>query len=99
MVWEEDPEWPDGQTWHGHEGVRAAFRERLESTRITVEIDELITRGDRVLTLMSWTAEGQGSGATAVLRPGVIYDFEGELVKHTRFFLDPERARQAFGAE
>jgi ketosteroid isomerase-like protein len=97
VVWEEDPEWPDGQTWHGHEGVRASFRERLESTSIGVEIDELIARGDRVLTLMTWTAEGQGSGATALLRPGVIYDFEGELVKRVRFFLDQGRAREAFG--
>ena len=26
----------------------------------------------------------------------MIYEFEGELVKRTRFFLDPVRARQAF---
>jgi len=97
VVWEEDPEWPDGQTWHGHDGVRAALRERLESTNISVEIDELIARGKQVLTLMSWTAEGVGSGATAQLRPGVLYDFEGELVKRMRFFLDQERAREAFG--
>ena len=97
IVWEEDPEWPDGQIWHGHEGVRAAFRERLESTSISVEIDELIARGEQVLTLMSWTAEGVGSGATALLRPGVLYEFEGELVRRTRFFLDQERAREAFG--
>jgi ketosteroid isomerase-like protein len=96
VVWEEDPEWPDGQTWHGREGVRTAFRERLESTSITVVIDELSSRGERVLALMTWTAEGRGSGATAVLRPGVIYEFEGELVKRTRFFLDQTRARQEF---
>jgi ketosteroid isomerase-like protein len=96
VVWEEDPEWPDGQTWHGHDGVRTAFRERLESTSIAVAIDELISRGERVLTLMTWTAEGQGSGATAVLRPGVIYELEGELVKRARFFLDQRRAREEF---
>ena len=50
-----------------------------------------------LLTSMTWTAEGQGSGAVAVLRPAVIYEFEGELVKLTRFFLDQERAREAFG--
>jgi ketosteroid isomerase-like protein len=99
VVWVEDPEWPDGQTWHGHEGVRTAFRERLESTSITAELDELISRGERVLALMTWTAEGQGSGATGVLRPGVIYEFEGELVKRARFFLDPDRARAALEAD
>jgi hypothetical protein len=48
---------------------------------------------------MTWTAEGQGSGATGVLRPGVIYEFEGELVKRARFFLDPDRARAALEAD
>jgi ketosteroid isomerase-like protein len=96
VVWEEDPDWPDGQTWHGHDGVRRSFRERLESTAITAEIDELIVRGDRVLSLMSWTAEGQGSGAVGVLRPGVIYEFGDELVQRVRFFIDQERARAAF---
>jgi hypothetical protein len=28
VVWEEDRGWPDAQTWHGHEGVRATFRDR-----------------------------------------------------------------------
>ncbi|MBA3263320.1 MAG: nuclear transport factor 2 family protein [Thermoleophilaceae bacterium] len=99
VVWEEDPEWPDGQTWHGHDGVRAAFRERLESTSIAAELEEVIERGGRVLVLMRWTAEGQGSGAMAVLRPGVIYEFEGELVKRAQFYLDRDRARAAFESD
>jgi hypothetical protein len=77
--------------------VRTAFRERLESTSISVEIDELIARGEQVLTLMTWTAEGLGSGAVGTLRPAVLYEFEGDLVKRTRFFLDQERGREAFG--
>jgi ketosteroid isomerase-like protein len=97
VVWKEDPDWPDGQTWHGHDGVRTAFRERLESTSISAEIDELIARGTQVLTLMTWTAEGLGSGAVGTLRPAVLYEFEGELVSRARFFLDQGRAREAFG--
>jgi ketosteroid isomerase-like protein len=96
VVWEEDPEWPDGQTWRGHEGVRASFRERLETTDIAIETEEVIERGPRVLVLMRWTAEGQGSGAVAELRPGVLYEFEGELIKRVRFFLRQEPAREAF---
>jgi hypothetical protein len=30
------------------------------------------------------------------LRPGVIYEVEGELTTRVRFFLDQDRARQAF---
>jgi ketosteroid isomerase-like protein len=96
VVWEEDHEWPDAQTWYGHEGVRASFRERLESTSIAVDIEDVIEREGRVLALMRWTAEGQGSGAVAAPRPGVIYEFDGELVKRVRFFLDQSRAREAF---
>jgi ketosteroid isomerase-like protein len=99
VVWEEDPEWPDGQIWRGHEGVRASFRERLESTDIAIEIEEVIERRRRVLALMRWTAEGQGSGAVAALRPGVVFDFEGELIQRVRFFLEQSRAREAFEAD
>jgi ketosteroid isomerase-like protein len=99
VVWEEDPEWPDGQIWRGHEGVRASFRERLESTDIAIEIEEVIERGRRVLALMRWTAEGRGSGAVAALRPGIVYEFEGELIRTVRFFLEQSRAREAFGAD
>jgi ketosteroid isomerase-like protein len=97
VVWEEDPDWPDGGTWHGREEVRQAFRQRLESTTITPEIEQVVERGNSALVLMRWTAEGHGSGAVADLHMGVVYEFEGELVKHARFFLDQDRARQAFG--
>jgi ketosteroid isomerase-like protein len=99
VVWEEDPEWPDGQVWHGREGVRAAFRERLESTSIAVELDQASERDNRVLLLMRWAAEGLGSGAQAVLRPAMILEFEGRLISHARFFLDRDRARKAFEGE
>jgi ketosteroid isomerase-like protein len=98
VVWEEDPDWPDGEVWHGREGVRAVFAERLESTAISAEVEGVFESGRRVLILMRWTAEGLGSGATAVQHPALISEFEGWLVKRVRFFLDRERARAAFEA-
>ena len=41
VVFQEDPAWLDGGTWHGREGVRELFRQRLESTAIEPEIEEL----------------------------------------------------------
>jgi ketosteroid isomerase-like protein len=96
VVWEEDPDWPDGAVWHGREGVRAVFAERLDSTAISVEVEEAFEAGGRVLLLMRWTAEGLGSGATAVQHPALISEFEGWLVKRARFFLSQERARAVF---
>jgi ketosteroid isomerase-like protein len=100
VVWEEDPEWPDGQVWHGHEGVRRAFAERFDDTMsLAVDFEETAERGSRVLVLMRWTAEGLGSGASAVLRPAMILDFDEFLISRARFFLDRDRARDAFEAE
>lgn len=96
VVWEEDPDWPDGEVWHGRETVREVFRERLDTTSFSPRVEEVIERDGRVLALMHWTAEGRGSGAVTELRPGVIYEFEGELTKRVRFFLDQARARRAF---
>jgi ketosteroid isomerase-like protein len=99
VVWEEDPDWPDGETWHGRETVREVFRERLDTTTFVPQVEEVIERGNRALALMYWTAEGHGSGVVTELRPGVIYEFEGELAKRVQFFLDQDRARRAFEAE
>jgi ketosteroid isomerase-like protein len=96
VVWEEDPEWPDGQVWHGHEGVRQAFRARLESTSISVEIEEAVERASRVLMVMRWTVEGVGSGAVGVAHPALLLEFEGALIRRVRFFLDRDRARREF---
>jgi ketosteroid isomerase-like protein len=96
VVWEEDPDWPDREVWHGRDEVRTRFPQRLESTDFDLEIDEVVEGDHRALVLMRWTARGRGSGATADLRVGVIYDFEGELVRRVRFFLDQDRARKAF---
>jgi ketosteroid isomerase-like protein len=99
VVWEDDPDWPDSEIWHGREGVRQAFVQRLESTSITPELEDIVERGREALVLMRWTAEGQGSGAVADMRVGVVYEYEGELVKRARFFLDQDRARQAFESD
>lgn len=99
VVWEDDPEWPDSQVARGHDEVRATLRARLESTSIRPELEDVLVRGNRALLLMVWTAEGQGSGAVAVLRPAAIYDFEGDSVARIRFFLDRERARAELEGE
>jgi ketosteroid isomerase-like protein len=98
VVWEEDPDWPDGEIWHGREKVREVFRERLDTITFVPVVEEVIEREGRALALMHWTAEGHGSGAVTELRPGVIYEFEGDLTKRVRFFLDQGRAREAFEA-
>ena len=74
------------------------FRERLDTTTFVPEVEEIVEGDDRALVLMHWTAEGHGSGVVTQLRPAIIYEFEGELTKRVRFFLDRQRAREAFEA-
>jgi hypothetical protein len=62
------------------------------------EMMRILDRGNQVLVLMRWTAEGLGSGATAELRPAMVVDFDGYLVGRAQFFLDRDRAREAFEA-
>ena len=99
VIWEEDPEWPDGEVRHGREGVRQGFSLLFDVASVAVDFEETAERGSRVLVLMRWTAEGLGSGAPAVLRPAMLLDFEGYLIGRTRFFLNRDRAREAFEAE
>jgi ketosteroid isomerase-like protein len=98
VVWEEDPDWPDGEVWHGRETVRRVFAERLDTTTFIPEVEEVIEADGRALALMHWTAQGHGSGVVTELRPAIIYEFEGELTSRVRFFLDQARARAAFEA-
>ncbi len=41
VVWREDPAWPAGSTWHGHDGVREALGVLLDS--IDFDSGELIS--------------------------------------------------------
>jgi ketosteroid isomerase-like protein len=96
VVFQEDPAWLDGGTWHGRDGVRELFRQRLESTAIEPEIEELQEKGDRVLAIMRWAARGRGSGVEVELHPGLVYTFDGPLIARVDAFIDPDQARARF---
>ena len=98
IVWKEDPNWPDGATWHGREGVRQALTERMESTDFQLEIEDIAMRGDRALVTMRWSIHGRGSGAEADWQLGMLYTFRGHLVSRLDFFIDREQARSVFDA-
>jgi ketosteroid isomerase-like protein len=95
-VWAEDPEWPDGATWHGREGVRQVLAERLETATISVEVEGIEERGDRMLVLQRWRIQGSGSGIEADTHVAVINRWNGERIERVDFFLEQDRARAAF---
>jgi ketosteroid isomerase-like protein len=73
------------ETLHGHDGVAAAFRDWFDAfEEFTIEVEDRITRGDRVLVAMRQRARGKGSGLEIeepryqlfVFRDGKVFRFE-----------------------
>lgn len=73
------------ETLHGHEGVTAAFRDWFDAfERFTIEAEDFIAHGDRVLVPMRQRARGKGSGLEIderfyqlfTLRDGKVFRFE-----------------------
>jgi ketosteroid isomerase-like protein len=95
VVWREDPDWPGGSTYQGHEGVRGALGQLLDSMNFESEVEELVERGPRVLVSMHWMGQGSASGAEVDQRATVVFTFRAELISRVEFFFDRERARAA----
>jgi ketosteroid isomerase-like protein len=73
------------ETLRGHDGVAAAFRDWFEAfEQFTIEPEDFIAQGDRVLVPMRQRARGKGSGLEIeerffqlfTLRDGKIFRFE-----------------------
>lgn len=98
VAWREDPDWPGGSTYHGHEGVRQALGQLLDSMDFESELEELVERGDRVLVRMHWTGRGSASGIAVDQRAVIVLTLRDDLIARVEFFFDPERARAALEA-
>jgi ketosteroid isomerase-like protein len=99
VVWQEDPDWPGGSTYHGHDGVRASLGELLDSMDFESELEELVERRDRVLVRMHWTGQGSASDMEVDQRATMVFTLRDDLIARVEFFFDPERARAALEAE
>jgi ketosteroid isomerase-like protein len=73
------------ETLRGHDGVAAAFRDWFEAfEQFTIEPEDFIAHGDRVLVPMRQRARGKGSGLEIeehffqlfTLRDGKVFRFE-----------------------
>jgi ketosteroid isomerase-like protein len=73
------------ETLRGHDGVAAAFRDWFDAfEQFTIEPEDFIAHGDRVLVPMRQRARGKGSGLEVeerfyqlfTLRDGKVFRFE-----------------------
>jgi ketosteroid isomerase-like protein len=65
---------------------------------ITIEADEYIQAGDRILVLVRWSGRGKGSGAQIEAEGAHLWTFRDGLVVHYGVYRDRDDARAALEA-
>jgi ketosteroid isomerase-like protein len=85
---------------HSYEGFVQVMRDWLGAWErpITVQADEFISAGDRILVLVRWSGRGKGSGAQIEAEGAHIWTFRNGLVVHIGVYRDRDQARAALGS-
>lgn len=102
---ESDFEWvaarehPGARTNRGPEEIAAYMADWLATMPdMSVEAEELVEEGDRVLCVLRMSGTGAGSGATTDVRMATVTTFRDGKPMRTEEFLDPEEARRMLDA-
>jgi ketosteroid isomerase-like protein len=85
--------------FRSYEEFVAVMREWLSTWErpLTIEAEEYIQSGDRILVLIHWTGRGKGSGAQVEGRGAHLWSFrEGRAVRFDTY-RDRDQARAALG--
>lgn len=82
--------------YHGHEGVRQAWREVLSAFRdVDFDVDELIDCGDQVLGTLSEREVGRASGVPVETTHLAVWTFADGKAIRMQLFDDRNRALEA----
>jgi ketosteroid isomerase-like protein len=96
----EDDVLPDhaGETYRGHEGVVRAARTWLEAyEQPTVELEQIVGSGDRLVSIHRFRGKGLHSGIENGGRYAYLWTFRNAKVIHFVSFRDPADALEAVG--
>lgn len=100
IEWVNPPDAVERGTRKGEDGMRKVLENFIAGTgvRLTIEVQEVVEDGDRVLAVSRTRARGSSSGAEALGQPvGVIYTFrEGRLIR-IEWHTEVDEARARFG--
>jgi hypothetical protein len=66
---------------------------------LTIDAEELIGSGDRILALVRWRGRGKGSGLEVEAGGAHLWRFRDGLVIHLEVYRDRDEARAALEAE
>jgi ketosteroid isomerase-like protein len=86
------------QVYHGHEGLRAWFREWHDAWEVFQNVDvELIDAGEDVVSIVTSRGRGKTSGADVEWRHGIVWSIRDGKVVHVVGFPTPQQALEAAG--
>jgi ketosteroid isomerase-like protein len=89
--------WPEAGSVKGRNEVRRAFAAAVETMESlpSIEIEELVERGDRVLAHVRTGGTGRGSGVSLEVSFSQVFTLREEKIARIEFFLDRVAAEQA----
>jgi ketosteroid isomerase-like protein len=88
----------EGRTAHGHEEVIEEFVESLRDwERHTLEAEDYLDAGDRVVVLWHEVGRGKRSGVEVETRTAVVYTVRGNQVVEVQGYMDRRQALEAVG--
>jgi ketosteroid isomerase-like protein len=62
---------------------------------VTIDLTEVLDRGDTVIALANLRTHGEASGIALERPVAYVFEFEGGLVRRARAYLDPQKALDA----
>jgi ketosteroid isomerase-like protein len=99
VVFAETPERVDARTFHGHDGVKEAFRRFFEQwDAYSANLVDVEDHGDRVFVTVAEQATGKGSGAPVENTLFTVVDVRDRKICRYQEFYDQEAARDALRA-
>lgn len=98
--WIEDQRYPGAETFHGPVGVERSIRKWWDAwAEITMDLEEAIDLGDRVVVAGRVRARGHDSDVTVDAPFGGIYEFREGKVVRVRVLGNRAEALQAAGLD
>lgn len=93
----EDPTWPGAGIYHGINGFRQAATDYREALgELSVEAEDFIDAGDRVVVLYTWRARTD-RGIEAEMRQAGIFEVRDGRIAVWQIFFDREQALKTVG--
>ncbi len=83
IVWHQPDDLPDRVTAHGHAGMEQIMGRWLDGwEEYSIDVEELIDAGDRVVVVQRTRGKGKGSGIEVEMREAHVYEIrDGKAVE------------------